>query len=153
MTPLFRPALPTDMQFVISNWSASFKVSHSAGLIQSDDWADIMHAQLRKVIERPDTRTILAYEKTDPTFFYGFISGDTSQQPAIVHYVYVKAPYRRHGMARALFAALGVDPSRPFLYTCKTAIVSKLAVHTPMARWNPLLARYPKGTRENDEHR
>jgi hypothetical protein len=141
---LFRPITEADHAFVISNWSASFKISHSAGLIQSEDWADIMRPQIAKVIARPDTQTLLAYEKSDPAFFYGFICGDVSSTP-VVNYVYVKAPYRRHHIARRLFAALGVDPTKPFLYTCKTAIVSKLSNQVPMARWNPLLARFPKG--------
>jgi hypothetical protein len=153
VTPLFRPCTPADLPFVISNWSASFKISHSAGLIQSEDWADIMRPQIQKVIQRPDARTVIAYEKSDPAFFYGFISGDTSGPTPVVYYVYVKAPFRKHGHARRLFQALGVDPTKPFLYTCKTAIVSKLSGQVPMARWNPLLARFPKGTHEDHKSR
>lgn len=149
----FRPITAADRQFVISTWSSSFKESHSAGLIQSADWASVMHDQIGKVIDRPGASTIVAFEKREPTFLYGFISGDTTdERQPIVFYCYCKEPYRRTGIARALFGALGVDPLRPFLYACKTPIVTRLADRIPFAKWNPLVARYPKMQREETSH-
>lgn len=153
-----RDARAGDESFVVSTWSASFKTSHSAGLIQSEDWATVMHEQIAKVLARAGARTLVAYERTDPSFLYGFIAGDTTDaRMPVVFYVYVKEPYREagwengkrigDGYARQLFRALGVDPARPFVYVCKTPIVSRLAGKIPMARWNPLVARYPQHPR------
>ncbi len=121
-------------------------------MIASEDWPTIMHPQIAKLIDRPTTRTLVALEP--PDFLYGFISGDTSGSIPIIFYVYVKGPYRssdapggkrsgpRH--ARGLFAALGVDPARPFIYTCRTAVVTELAIadKIPLARFKPGPARY-----------
>ena len=60
----------------------------------------------------------------------------------LVHYVYVKQPYRRLGIAKALLKEAGLDPRDKFFYTCKTAVVSHLDL--PCAKWMPLIARYPK---------
>lgn len=142
----------SDRRFVTSTWSSSYKNAHAAGMIASEDWPDIMHAQIAKLINRPGTRTIVACDR--PSFYYGFICGDTSDRIPVVHYVYVKAAYRaqqiepgkwsgpRH--ARGLFAALGVDPTTPFLYTCKTSDVAvlHLANKIPLARFKPGAARY-----------
>lgn len=135
---------PDDRRFVIASWSASFKSSYAAGMIWTDDWATIMHAQIDRVISSPDAQTFVAYETKDPTFLYGFISGDTSDATPVVYYLYVKEPYRRHGIARGLFAALGVDPAKPFLYACRTDDSVKLSNKIPRARWNPLVVRYSK---------
>lgn len=139
-----------DRRFVLSCWSASYKNAQAAGLIDAEDWSTIMHAQLGKLIDRPGTRTIIAFDP--PDHLYGFICGDTSHPMPVVHYVYVKDPYRseeepgggRTGprIARGLFAALGVDPGAPLLYTCRTSISVRLADKIPYARFAPAAARY-----------
>lgn len=142
-----RPADSDGCSPVVSMWSSSYKKSHYAGLIWHADWADVMHPQISNVIARADLRVILAVEKDDPTFIYGFIAGDMSEKTPVVYYAYVKEPYRKGHIARRLFGALGVDPSKYFVYVCKTGIVSTLAHKIPAARFNNLEARYPKEAR------
>jgi hypothetical protein len=147
MTILHRAALDADRQFIVSAWSASYKKAHTAGIIQAEDWAGIMRPQIEKVLDRPDARAIVAYDKTDPDFLFGFIAGDTSEATPVVFYVYAKEAYRRTGIARGLFAALGVDPRERFVYPCKTGIVATLSAKIPFARFNNNEVRYPKESR------
>lgn len=132
--------------FIVSTWASSYKHSHYAGLIASEDWPTVMHPQLGKLLDRPTVRAIVAC--APPAFLYGHIVGETAGPMPVVHYVYVKDPYRETGIARALFAALGVDPSKPFLYTCRTSIVAKLDDRVngrskiPLARLTPAAFRY-----------
>lgn len=126
--------------FVISTWASSYKHSHFAGLVSSEDWAAVMHAQLGKLLDRPATRVFVACDA--PAFLYGHIVGDVSSVMPVVHYVYVKDPYREAGYARGLFAALGVDPTRPFIYTCRTSMVVRLTDKIPLGRFTPAAARY-----------
>lgn len=159
MITLYRPITTLDdRKFVVSAWSSSYKRSHYAGIISSDDWSTIMHGQIGKLLDRPTTRTIIAY--SPPSLLVGFICGDTSEAIPVVHYVYVKDPYRsellldsdgnvdetgprtgpRH--ARALFGQLGVDPARPFIYTCRTFVALQMRDKIPLARFAPGAARY-----------
>lgn len=149
---IYRPAdLAPDSDertFVVSTWCSSYKSSHFAGLIASEDWPAIMHAQVGKLLDRPGTRALVACEPGG--FLYGFIAGDTSRRLPIVYYVYVKDPFREAGYARGLFAAIGVDPAQPFLYTCRTSIVSRIGDQhpggknkIPHAKFTPAAARYP----------
>lgn len=72
----------------------------------------------------------------------------------LIHYVLVKQTYRGFGLARALLAAAGIDPTRQFLYTCKTPAVAQLEGvvkgelknpnKIPNARWSPLCVRFAK---------
>ncbi len=143
----YRPATADDLRFIVSAWSSSYKNSHTAGMIHTDDWATVMHKQIERLIAQPSTTTIAAFESSDPKFVYGFVCGDVSREAPIIFYVNVKEPYRRSGTARALFAALGVNPERRFYFACKTAIVATLAGKIPSARFAPELARYPKEKR------
>lgn len=153
----FRPAAnDADMTFVVESFLTSQRTSYSAGLIMMDDWFDVMRPQFMKALTRTGMRTIVAYEKNDPEFIYGWIAADPDEQrveerdrsirwwPALVLYVYVKAPYRKEGIARALFEAVGVDPQKPFLYACNTQTASRLASKVPLARFHPLVARFAK---------
>lgn len=144
-----RPATSDDLDFVIASWSSSYKTAHTAGLIHTDDWADVMHRQIGRVLERPDARTLVAFEKSDPDFLYGFISGDTSDAIPVVFYVYVKEAYRREKIGSGLFAALGVEPLHRFVYCCKTGVVTKLTHKIPNARFNNNEARFPKDARRD----
>lgn len=136
-----RDAEPQDLDFVVSAWSRAFKASPAAGVIADEDWPAIMHEQIRKVIARPGVRTIVAYDRDDPWFIYGFIAGDREQR--IVHFAYVKQAFRGAGFARALLTELGVDPVRPFRFTYWMPIVARLGPKIPHASHDPNLARYP----------
>jgi GNAT superfamily N-acetyltransferase len=146
MTIAFRNAEAEDRPFIVSTWSTSFKGSHFAGLIHCDDWADVMHKQIVRLLDAPASRAVIGYDAASPTFFYGFIAGDTSDAAnPVVYYVFVKKPYRKEGYARALFGALGVDPAHRFTYVCRTGFVQQLGRKIPFADWNPLVVRFPEG--------
>jgi len=155
----YRDATGDDRKFVVGTWLANYKNAHYAGLIASEDWYPVMHVQLHKLLDRPGTRAIVACDP--PSFLYGFIVGDTTGQLPIVHYVYVKDPYRsepgpagRSGprYARGLFAALGIDPAREFLYTCRTIACVRLADKIPLARFTPGAARYANYLEHRSSH-
>lgn len=160
---IIRPMRPDHRAFVVSSWASSYKSAHTAGIISSEDWPDVMHAQLAKLLDRETTTTLVAF---DDQYVYGFVSGDVSGDLPIVHYVYVKHPFRsqrsrrpdgsegpREGprIARSLFRALGVDPLSPFLFSCRTSIASTLRDlgKIPRGRFTPEAARYRNF---NDRH-
>lgn len=151
---IYRDATPLDRAFVLASWASSYKNAHAAGMIASEDWPIVMHAQISKLLDRPGVRTIVAADSgrgRRNDFLYGFVAGALEPTPA-VFYLYVKSPYRsqpdgfggrtgpRH--ARALLSELGIDPEGPFVYACKTAVVSRLADKIPRARFVPGVARY-----------
>lgn len=158
MTIAFRPAEPADRHFVVSTWTQSYRGAFTAGLIQDEDWYRVMDEQVGKALDRPDVRTIVAVDAQAREHLHGFLTADTEERPPLVYYAYVKAPYRRGGngrlwegpgIARGLFAAAGIDPSLPFNFVCSTPMVRVLQKKIPMARWLPLLGRFPKSERRS----
>jgi GNAT superfamily N-acetyltransferase len=164
----YRVATEADRSLIIDSWLDSFKYSHGAGLIHVDEWQDVMVRQIARVLDRPG---VFVWVAADPKFaeskadILGWIAVERDfdvpvrvwrdgkrlaaleQSPApLVHYVYVRQPYRRSGVARRLFHVAGVDPSKRFLYTCQTATATKIraAGKVPDSHWSPLIARHPK---------
>ena len=143
----YRPADDRDRRFIVDAWVSSFRTAHSAGMIAMEDWRAVMWPQVEKMLERPDVISTVAYETDDKdrlADLYGFIAADVEMSPPLILYVYVKEAYRKTGIARGLFKSIGVDPSKPFHYACKTHIVRTVERKIPMAKWQPLLARFPK---------
>jgi hypothetical protein len=153
----FRPMEPQDRAFVIGSWVDSSRTANCAGQIAMEDWDAIMTVQIGKVLDRP-AQVIVAHDPSDDepglVDLLGFIAYDVrSFRLPFVYYVYVKQNYRRwgydngtrvgDGIARRLFAAAGIEPSKPFQYSGNTRKVRKLERKVPLARWAPLLARFP----------
>lgn len=131
--------------FVISSWLDSFRDCDSAGMISMGRFFDCMWPEVEELLNRRGSRTVVAINKDDPSQYFGFIAGDPTASPPLVYYVLVKAAVRRWGIARSLFRALGIDPSKQFDYAYKTPLVSTLAHKVPLASHQPMLARFPLG--------
>jgi hypothetical protein len=152
----YRHATDQDLRFVIGSWLYSYRTSFSAGLIQMDSWIEVMEPQIRAVLARPDCEVYCAIDpNTDDrridVFGWMAFEGTTESGPPLVHYAYVKEPYRRMGLARGLLKQLGLDLCSVFAYTCKTAVVSRLPI--PRAEWRPLIARHTTPTTKEQHAR
>ena len=163
-----RLAADTDFRFVVSSFVDSYRESHAAGLVAMEDWSAVMVPQFLKVLARPGVDVFVAHNPeaaSSSADLYGWLAVERNYEvmrkrregnkwierkeksfDPLIHYVYVKQPYREMGVARLLFKAAKVDPLAPFNFTCKTAPVSKLIEKRkiPFARWQPLIARFPK---------
>ena len=143
MSLAIRKVTKTDMAFVADSFLESFRTSHAAGLIAMDDWRIVMTRQLGLLFARPGVDVHVAHHPTEAVAdLYGWAAVERSQPVPLVLYVYVKQPYRRMGIAKALLGAAGISPTDNFEYAAKTGVVSKLGYAIPNARWNPLRARF-----------
>lgn len=162
----FREATELDLPFVVSSWVDSYRTAHAAGMIPMPLYERMMRECVAWVLSRPGMKIWVAYRPgEDPelkTDLYGWLAVESDVMtpvrvrkdgkwteelvPAglpLVHYCFTKQAYRRLGIARALLTAAGVPSGKPFLYACKTALVSQLPLPGG-SRWTPLIARYPK---------
>lgn len=170
VSPLdYRRAEERDLRLVVGTWVGSYRTAHAAGMICMADWRDVMEKQVARVLERPDVEVWVAYnpqEESTRGDLYGWIAVERNYQVPVrervdgrwveslnpswaplVHYVYVKQPYRLLGIARGLFLAAHVSLESEFLFSCKTPVVSKVEHRIPLAHWAPLICRYPKDLR------
>lgn len=162
---IYRRAQPPDRRFIVESWLDSYKDSHTAGLIPMESWYSTMRPIIQDILDRPGvTAHVAAWagESSGAADLAGWCAVERGflvqvrarrfrryvkrlvvcQEPLVL-YVLVKQPYRRTGIARALFAAAGVDPEQPFRYACRTGVLSKLKAKVPHATWEPMVVRYP----------
>jgi GNAT superfamily N-acetyltransferase len=159
----YRPAVAADRAFIVDSWVESFRHAHAAGQIPMPHYQDVYRAAANWFLDQPGCEATVAD-------MGGMLAGWVAVQhdarlmehvrkrvdgelkwvdelaPAgcpLVLYVYTKDAFRRHGIARGLFAAARIDLTGRFLYAAKNATSDRLRHLAPMARWEPLAARFP----------
>lgn len=147
MKVYFRDAIDEDRAFIVSTWATSYRDSYSAGILSDRAWHRVMREQINEYLDRSDMCTIVAYDPSAAARraradIFGYIVG--SSDPRYVAWVYVKDDVRKAGIGKWLFAELGIDPTKPFEYACKTAWAAKLKDKAPHAIWNPMRLRRPE---------
>lgn len=142
----YRRAEDPDRAFIVNSWVSSFKLSHAAGVIPLSMYEPVYREAVGVVLERPGIEVWVAYHpgETDAIAdLYGWICVERGHPSPLVHYTFVKAAFRRMGIARGLFDAVGIDPLTPFHFTFKTGLVTQLRRVIPLSTWDPLVARFP----------
>lgn len=144
MTLAFRRATDSDMTCVVGTFLDSTRSTFGAGLIQMDDWRDVMEPQARKLFARPGAEVLVAYMPGEepPYDVYGWLAHETGHPWPVVVYCYVMKSYRGLGVARRLFAEAGISPQGSFRHA--TWLDRELAAKVPRARWSPLTVRFPR---------
>lgn len=154
MTLSVRPAEDEDRHFIVNGVITSYRMSMTAAnLVPMESYRAVMWPAIEAIMARPNVRSVVAYETTETdriADLYGFILADTVLHPALVYYVFVASPYRRAGIARRLFEAIGVDPRKPFSMAATTEWTHRLQHKIPMAKYRPILARFGKEAPDAD---
>lgn len=94
---ILRPATQDDVNFVLNSWLKSFKESSWFNISGKPYWRG--HRLLILKLMRTKELTI-ACMKDDTNAIVGW----SCTEPGVIHYVYVKRPFRRFGVAKTLLA-------------------------------------------------
>ena len=103
-----RRLLPEDINFILHSWKLSYRAYRR-------EWTDRfyyaeMHRRIVKLLGRtPKIR--IACNPLDVTRIYGWII----TEPPVIHYIYVKEPFRGAGVALNLVAEVGLAPTTKIL--------------------------------------
>lgn len=125
---------PDDRQFIVSAWSSSQKYTRDIPMIPDALWAKTWHPIVKATLDRPTVVTVIAHGEA----LHGFICAEANY----VIYVYVAQPFRRCGIARELFASVGIDPSSRFGYACRTKASWQCRSKIPLAHYDPFRIRF-----------
>lgn len=118
---IIRDAEPGEENFVYNSWLHSYRSSHFARPIESKTYYAFHHAIIERILARPTCTVLIATHKDTPTIILGYLVLESLEKPTI-HFVYVKQPFRRLGIAKALLGHLRPKLDVPFeaIYTHKT---------------------------------
>lgn len=120
-----RPATEGDVSLLFSSWLKSYRSSLFAKQISNT----VYYAEQHKVIEGLlKTSTVLIIcEDTDPTNIYGWICAELIDGIFVLHYVYVKHPYRKLGLAKFLLNQFNHETGAASMASHMTRIGEQLA--------------------------
>jgi GNAT superfamily N-acetyltransferase len=121
-----RTTEPGDMRFVLDSWGKSYRVSPWAGCVPNHLFYDTFHEAVEGLLAR-GTKITIACAKHDPSRILGWVATETVRDGQAVHFLYVKDPFRRRGLASHLLEqTVGTQEGRRF-YTYRTRDAAYLA--------------------------
>lgn len=132
-----RPANEEDVPFIFNSWLKSYRNSFFARDIHSTVYYSEHHKVLEKIIK--NNSVLVACNPEESNQIYGYIISGKVQNVIVVHYVYVKQPYRNLGIAKLLGAAVGHDKEVPGFHTHTTRLGRDLAIKFNLI-YSPYLA-------------
>lgn len=129
---VLREARDTDTRFLVHSWLRSFEASKVALLAARDAYFQGYKPLVEAALTR--SRVLVACQKADPDAIVGWVAVEPGDVPRL-HYVYVKHPFRRFGIAKRLVAPL---LGSAVTYTHETPVLRRLTVPSQWT-YNPFL--------------
>lgn len=113
-----RSVIEEDHPLIFSAWLKSHRYSQSVYGIQNE----IYYANHHKVVESllASCKSIVLCSEQDLSHVYAFGIGEEVKGIFVLHFIYVKQPYRNLGLAKLLFKHLGGKEDVAFCYSHRT---------------------------------
>lgn len=98
-----RDASENDIEYIYTNWLKNFRHQSYAAIVQGPIYYD----NYKKIIDHIllNAHTKVACLKENQEVILGFMT----YQPKIIHYIYVKDPFRELGVAKSLYQTIFKD--------------------------------------------
>lgn len=117
----FRPAVEEDTRFILSSWLRSHRDARLARAWTNTVYYRVWHTVARRLLDRTATGEVVvlvACNAEHPDQIFGWVAVEPRRH--LLHYVYVKFPFRRQGIARELLKILRITPEAPASWTHMT---------------------------------
>lgn len=129
-----------DLNFILSTWLKSYRLdSKFTNFIRNSVFYPWHERLIKKILARENTRPYVACLKEDPFVILGYL---ITEGP-VVHFAYVKGPFRRMGIFKTMMKAAAIDlqaPGERINYTHHTQDMNWLSEKYPTLNFHPYLA-------------
>lgn len=113
-----RAATEADISFLFNSWLRSYRQSEFAKQMQNEVYFAAQHKVIEGLLKT--CKTLIACNHADISQIYGYTVTTEVDGVPVVHFAYVKEPYRGLGLARKLLQEAGISLEKPYCYTHKT---------------------------------
>lgn len=144
---LVRPAKATDLNFILSGWKKSYRIGDLCAGVGNDRYYEAQHKIIAVLLQR--ATTLIACDAAAPDVDLGFVCAEVLPgAERVLHYVYVKDDFRRHGICNMLIAGLDeMEPAERTTCTHRTrkgkALMQKRGwTYDPYVLWATLPAHW-----------
>lgn len=130
---------PMDKDFLFDSWLKSWRTQRAAGVIPNNLYYTVTRSVIENLVGRGATIKV-ACSIHDPSHIYGYICFETMKNgDYVVHYLYVKDPYIKLGVADGLMKYI---PTKPFITFAYKQVKDAVAKKFKYPRgWLPEIAR------------
>lgn len=104
-----------DEPFIYNSWLQSNKSKHPN--IPASDYYSIYKKIIADALYK--SIVVIACNRQDPEFIYGYAVIRPIDDVKIIHYVYVKKPFRRFGLAKQMLESQDINLKDPVIVTAK----------------------------------
>lgn len=120
-----RRATKRDIPFITSSWLKSFRDGYFARGIPNTTYYYHHHRILEQLL--PRGITLVVCNEEDPDQILGWCNAEVVDTALVLHYVYIKHPFRKFGLAKRVVELL-LETEKPpaVIYTHKTPTASKI---------------------------
>lgn len=135
---LYNPA--TDDAFVYNSWLKSYCASPEVQGMPRRMFFSTFKQMIAAILSRPTTRVLVLCDQNDPLsiFGYGVFEGVGGQ--TVLHFAFVKYPFRRFGLFKLLLESAGVNSRNALLTTSRTHATESMSAKGKFTFvFNPLL--------------
>lgn len=133
-----RPMRIEDQPFIFASWLNNYKNSSQfAKRIRNPEFFHFHHLVIERILLRSTTRVLIATPENDPNTILGYLVTESHDRP-ILHFCFVKATWRRLGVAGKLIESANVDLNNA-VFTHWTYECNQLTEKFPQLVYNPYL--------------
>ena len=110
-----RSVEPDDSNFIYSSWLKSNRKSDTHKRLTNDIYYHYEGLKITSLLEK--SAIIVACNKDNPSQIFGWCVVELIHNRPVIHFIYVKYPYRRLGLGKALLTAVTRDSETPIYCT------------------------------------
>ena len=119
-----RPAVEGDASFIFSSWLKSFRDNGLAKPVNNEVYFSEQHKLIERLLK---TATVqVACDPNDAASIYGWSCYERVEGIFVIHYTYIKHPFRGLGIASAILAESKHDFNTTGLFTHWTTAALRL---------------------------
>lgn len=122
---MMRRATKDDIAFITNSWLRSFRDGLTSRAIPNDVYYYNQHRVIEKLL--PKCVNVVVCRADNPDQILGYAIAESTDTCLVIHFVYVKAPFRKLGLASNLCRELiKSDGDRPVMYSHRTWSIKKI---------------------------
>jgi hypothetical protein len=94
-----------DIPFIFSSWLRSYRETRAVKVLDNRTYYAGQHAVIEGLMQRPNIIVEIACDVQDPEQIYGYVVYESRSDGPLIHWTYVKLPFRAFGIGSSLVKA------------------------------------------------
>lgn len=123
---LLRDPKSEDVPFVFNSWLKSFRDGPAMSNMANDTFYKGTHACIENVAKSPACKVVVACDPNDPNMIFGYGVAELVGTDLVLHWIYVKHPFRAFGLGRAIEDELKKIPHESVSFSCYSKLCRAL---------------------------